>query len=323
MTDSEFDIIDRYFSFAEQRSDVELSGGDDCAILTPPSDRRLLITTDTLISGVHFPQDTSPEDIAYKSVMVNLSDLAAMGADPAWLSLAITIPDIDHDWLSAFSGQLSAVLAEHGISLIGGDTTRGQLSITVQAMGFADKEMIMRRDRAMPGEKIYVTGNLGDAAIGLKVLASGHSDEHLVPCIERLNRPQARVAFARELAGCSRCAIDVSDGLLADLGHVLKASHCGASLSQQAIPMSEAACYYFEHHYKNTIDWSMVLTGGDDYELCFTVPESNVAKLEALAERHRLKVSCIGTIVEDGGLTIADEDGVEFDNLHAGFDHFQ
>jgi thiamine-monophosphate kinase len=322
MTDSEFDIIKQYFTFTDVRGDVVLAGGDDCAILAPVENRRLLVTTDTLISGVHFPEDASAEDIAYKSVMVNLSDLAAMGAEPAWLTLAISLPEIDHVWLKAFSDQLSVLLSEYNISLIGGDTTRGQLSVTIQAIGLAEEDLILRRDCAKPGEKIFVTGTLGDAAIGLRALASGQPADQLKPCVEKLNRPQARLDFARALSNISRCAIDISDGLIADLDHILKASHCGARLMLEDIPLSDAARYYFEHYYKNTIDWSMVLAGGDDYELCFTVSENAVTELEELADEYHLRVSCIGTVTDTGDLSVKNVDGSQLDIGRSGFNHF-
>ena len=322
MTDSEFDIIENYFTFPRVRRDVILPIGDDCAIVSPASGKQLVVTTDTLISGVHFPEQTSAADIAYKSVMVNLSDLAAMGAEPAWLTLAISLPEIDHEWLAEFSRQLSVLLAEHRISLIGGDTTRGPLSITIQAMGLCEAEKILRRDAAVAGEKLFVTGALGDAAIGLQALQKQLSDVRLQPCIDKLNRPLARTGFARELSRYSRCAIDISDGLMADLGHILKASNCGAQIQIYDLPLSDAASYYFQHYYKNTIDWSMVLTGGDDYELCFTASEKDSQLLEQLAERCHLKVSCIGTVTSAPGISLVDTNGHELDIERSGFDHF-
>ena len=167
---SEFDIIKKYFTFPNSREDVLIAGGDDCASVTVPANKQLLITADTLISGVHFPIETSAEDVAYKSVMVNLSDLAAMGATPAWITLAISLPEVNEDWLYRFSRSLAEVLKSFNVSLIGGDTTKGALSITVQAMGLCDKDKLLRRDQAKPGDKIYVTGDIGDAAIGLQLL---------------------------------------------------------------------------------------------------------------------------------------------------------
>ncbi len=322
MNDSEFDVIKKYFTFSSHRHDVILAGGDDCAVVSVGADEKVLITTDTLISGVHFPVTTSAADIAYKSLMVNFSDLAAMGATPAWVTLAITLPGIDEDWLSAFSQEFSAVLTEFNVSLIGGDTTRGALSITIQAMGLCDQEKILRRDQAKPGDKIFVTGYLGDAAIGLQAVLNHLDDERISACIDKLNRPEARVCFAEELSAYSKCAIDISDGLVADLGHLISASHCGAHIKVSEVPLSSSAQYYFEHYHKTIIDWSMVLTQGDDYELCFTADSKNESAVRKLADRHQLNLSCIGEVTDSDKLDFvtAENDTIKF--LNTGFKHF-
>ena len=321
MSDSEFDIIKKYFSFKNVRDDVNLAGGDDCAIVTVPEGKQLLVTSDTLIEGVHFPSNTSAEDIAYKAIMVNLSDLAAMGATPAWLSLAITLPDVNESWLLDFSKQLKAVISEFNLCLIGGDTTKGPLSITIQALGLSDADTIMRRDKAEPGDKIFVTGELGDAAIGLEAVLNNIENESLQPCIEKLNRPLARVKFAEELSLYSKCAIDISDGLVSDLGHIIKASHCGATVNLSDIPLSSSALYYFEHYNENKVDWSKVLTQGDDYELCFVVNETQQKEIDALAKKHQLRVSCIGETTNTGTVTLF-ENGQKIDFEKTGFKHF-
>ncbi len=326
MKNSEFDLIKKYFTFSNSREDVVLAGGDDCAILAPPENRQLLITTDTLISGVHFPENTSAEDIAYKAVMVNLSDLAAMGATPAWLTLAISLPEINENWLQAFSQQLSELLGKYNLSLIGGDTTKGPLSITIQAMGFATEENIMRRDAAKAGDAIFVSGYLGDAAIGLKAVLQKLDDEALLPCIDRLNRPQAKILFAQELGQYVNCAIDISDGLVADLGHIAEASHCGARIRLSDIPVSPCARFYFKQYpaagQSNNIDWSIVVTQGDDYELCFTVSESQRDKVLALAEKYQTKLSCIGEITNNGKIEFIDENEKAVTFSSVGFNHF-
>ncbi|MCG6937738.1 MAG: thiamine-phosphate kinase [Gammaproteobacteria bacterium] len=322
MNNSEFDVIQKYFTFPNTRNDVILAVGDDCACVTVPENRQLLITTDTLISGVHFPEDTSPEDIAYKSLMVNLSDLAAMGAKPAWVTLAISLADINDSWLQAFSSQFSSLLSRYNISLIGGDTTRGKLSITVQAMGLAESGKILRRDQAKTGDYVFVTANIGDAAVGLHVILNQLADQKLLPCVNRLNRPEARVDFASELTSYSRCAIDISDGLVADLGHIVKASCCGAKIMLADVPLSPAVRYYFEHYHKGSIDWSMVLTRGDDYELCFTVGRDDVSAVKALAQKHQLKVTCIGEITVPAELLFIDENDKPVNFSNTGFKHF-
>jgi len=319
---SEFDIIKKYFTFPDVRDDVLIAAGDDCASVSVPAEKQLLITTDTLIAGVHFPEKTSAEDIAYKAVMVNLSDLAAMGATPAWLTLAISLPQIDEAWLQKFSATLADLLKRFNVSLIGGDTTKGTLSITVQAMGLCDKDKIMRRDQAKAGDKIYVTGHLGDAAIGLHAVLNKLDDETLQPCITKLNRPEARVTFAEALVSHSSCAIDVSDGLVADLGHILKASACGASVFLSGIPVSSASFYYFKKYNAGVIDWSMLLTRGDDYELCFTVSEKNEVAVIELGRQHELLLSCIGEISEGSELNFLNADGEPINFSDTGFKHF-
>jgi len=319
---SEFDVIKKYFTFPDARQDVLIAAGDDCASVSVPADKQLLITTDTLIAGVHFPEKTSAEDIAYKAVMVNLSDLAAMGATPAWLTLAISLPQVDETWLQKFSATLGDLLKRFNVSLIGGDTTKGTLSITVQAMGLCDKDKIMRRDQAKAADKIYVTGHLGAAAIGLHALLNNLDDEQLKPCITKLNRPEARVTFAEALVAYSNCAIDISDGLVADLGHILKASACGANVFLSKIPVSSASSYYFEKYNKAETDWAMLLTRGDDYELCFTVSEKNEEAVIELARQHELRLSCIGKITEGSELNFLNADGQPQSFTGTGFKHF-
>lgn len=323
---NEFDIIKKYFSPEVLRDDVELTGGDDCAIVSPPLNRQLLITTDTLISGVHFPKNTSAEDIAYKAIMVNLSDLAAMGAAPAWMTLAISLPasivDNNARWLQTFSQQFNSVLSKFNISLIGGDTTKGDLSITITALGFADKDKIMRRDKAQASDRIYVTGELGDAAIGLHAVIDNLNDKKLSACMQKLNRPEARVNFAQELACYAKCAIDVSDGLVADLGHILKASACGADIRLSAIPVSSSAQYYFDAYNNAKTDWSLLLAHGDDYELCFTVNKMYQTGVAKLAKKHQLTLSCIGEITDSKKLEFYDKDNKLINFPGTGFKHF-
>lgn len=323
MGKTEFEVINKYFSFPANGNDVELSVGDDCAVvsLSGIHHQKLLITTDTLVSGVHFPVETSPRDIAYKSLMVNLSDLAAMGATPKWVTLSITLPEIDEAWLSAFSEEFNSVLAEHKVSLIGGDTTRGALSITIQAMGSCENR-VMRRNQARPGNLIYVTGKLGDAAIGLTAILKHIDDKKLQPCIDRLNRPVTRVQFARALSEYSSCAIDISDGLLADLQHVLTASKVGAVIRLPEIPLSDAAHFYFKHYLNDQLDWPLILAGGDDFELCFTISDTHQEAVHSLAESHDVALSCIGRITQDEELVILDESGQSLQFEHTGYQHF-
>ncbi len=334
MCASEFDIIKQYFSPDNHRDDVVLAGGDDCAIVKAPANTRLAITTDTLISGVHFPPETCAEDIAYKSLAVNFSDLAAMGATPAWVSLAITLPETDHSWLAAFSSQFNSLLHAMGVTLTGGDTTRGALSISVTAIGFLPQGRGMQRDFARPSEKIFVTGTLGDAAVGLRCVQNNIRDERLSCCISKLNRPDLLNSFAQDLCGYSNCAVDISDGLLADLGHVLKASGCGARIQLAMIPLSDSVRHYCDCYAAGDIDWSLVLSHGDDYQLCFTLPETQVAAVKKLADEHAVQLSCIGEITESGtpgmspessttgALVCINEEGAVVDCMASGYLHF-
>lgn len=319
---NEFEVIEKYFTFPDCRDDVVLAGGDDCASVAVPENKLLMITTDTLIAGVHFPEQTAAEDIAYKAVMVNLSDLAAMGAMPAWITLAITLPEIDEDWLSRFSSSLSQVLQRFNVSLIGGDTTKGHLSITVQAMGLCDEGRMLRRSQARAGDSIFVTGYLGDAAIGLTAVLNNLDDAKLSSCINRLNRPEARVDFAQELVLYSSCAIDISDGLVADLGHIIHASSCGARVKLSGVPVSSAAQYYFANYCKSIIDWPMLLSAGDDYELCFTVNTSNDHAVKELAKKHQLQVTRIGEITESQELIILNDENQSMSFDGTGYKHF-
>lgn len=319
---SEFDIIKQYFTFSEMREDVLIAGGDDCASIAVAANKQLLVTVDTLISGVHFPHDTLPQDIAYKAVMVNLSDLAAMGAKPAWITLALTLPEIEESWLEKFSQSLRSVLKRYNVSLIGGDTTKGDLSITIQAMGLSGNNGVLRRDQAKPGDLIFVTGDIGAAAIGLHAILNKLDDKKLQPCITQLNRPEARVAFAQDLCQYSNCAIDVSDGLFADLGHILDASGCGAKIFLADIVLSSTLKYYFEQYRNAEIDWQMLLSGGDDYELCFTAKKENSDAIKQLAEQHQLKLSCIGKVESSSPLSFFDAENNIVHFSASGFKHF-
>jgi thiamine-monophosphate kinase len=321
MTTGEFNLINTYFLSPSSRKEVLLGIGDDCAIVSVPEDRQLAITTDTLVGGVHFPSDTSPEDIACKTIAVNLSDLAAMGAEPAWLTLALSMPRVDESWIQAFSDSFRKTAEKYNVQLIGGDTTQGPLSITVQAMGFVEPGNIMRRDAARPGDLIYVSGTLGDAAAGLKIVQQGHAvDENSAWLVKRLNRPQARVELGLKASDCCKCAIDISDGLAADLGHVLEASHCGATVNIDSIPLSHQLVEYSLD--RNEVDWEMVLSGGDDYELCLVVNPENENRLMRIASELSLPLTHIGVIEEHAALNIVDNAGAKYLPERGGYEHF-
>ena len=320
---TEFSLIEQYFTFDPEREDVVLGVGDDCALLTPPVNKQLAVTVDTLVAGVHFPVNTSPEDIAYKSLAVSLSDLAAMGAEPAWATLALTMPDSDPNWLQGFSTSFKETLKAYGVQLIGGDTTQGPLSITVQLTGFVEAGRAMRRDTARVGDWIYVTGHLGDAALGLKLLNVDDLADATIKdgCVKKLNRPVPRVAFAQKAAEYCSCAIDISDGLVSDLGHILKASGCGARIHFNQLPVSKA--FRKSPIYLNQFNYSqMILAGGDDYELCLVTSPYNEEALLELAESMGVVLTHIGEIDASTGLSVINAAGEAIAVNTSGYEHF-
>ena len=321
MATGEFNLIKKYFFSPSNRKEVLLGIGDDCAIVSVPEDKQLAITTDTLVDGVHFPSNTLPEDIACKAIAVNLSDLAAMGAEPAWLTLALSLPRVDESWIKSFSDSFSMAAEKYNVQLIGGDTTQGPLSITVQAMGFVEPDNIMRRDGARPGDVIYVSGTLGDAAAGLRILQQGQAiDAKKAWLVNRLNRPQARVELGLKASAYCKCAIDISDGLAADLGHVLEASNCGATVNIDSIPLSHQLVEYSVN--RNEVDWEMVLSGGDDYELCLVVNPENENELMQTASEISLPLTRVGVIEEHNSLNIVDNTGAKYLLDRGGYEHF-
>jgi thiamine-monophosphate kinase len=316
---TEFDLIDRYFrDLTPGRGDVVLGIGDDCALLEVPQGRRLAVTIDTLVEGVHFARGADPESLGHKALAVNLSDLAAMGAEPAWVTLALTLPRAEANWLEGFANGFGALARAHGVALVGGDTTRGPLSITVQAHGLVEPGRELRRSGARAGDLIYVTGTLGDAGLALMVQQGLFvGPEHLEFLRRRLDRPEPRLAAGRALRGIATAAIDISDGLASDLGHVLKASGCGALIWMDRLPLSAAMRDYVTE----TGDWSPALSAGDDYELCLVVPSKKQAEAEAMGRELDCELSCIGMIEEMAGLRCLAEDGRLVDAT-SGYDHF-
>ncbi len=316
MTISEFDVIARFFTRpGRHRDDVLLGVGDDAALLQVAADRVLVVAMDTLVAGRHFPETTNPEDIGFKSLAVNLSDLAAMGAIPAWATLSLTLPAVDESWLEAFASGFFELADRFGMELVGGDTTRGPLSVTVQAHGLIEPDKVLRRDRARPGQKLFVTGTLGDAALALHQLSHGEpAAAELRRC---LDRPEPRVAFGAVLAQLGAAAIDVSDGLVADLGHLLDASGCGASIRLDRLPKSAALAGA-----PDALARDCQLAGGDDYELCFALDADAVDRMRAGAAEQSLDVTEIGSIEALPGLRCLHEDGSIHVPQNRGFDHF-
>ena len=316
MSLSEFDIIRRFFRRETSAQDVVLGIGDDAALLMPAADRLLAVAVDTLVAGRHFPGQTDPVSIGHKALAVNLSDLAAMGAQPRWATLALTLPGVDEAWLSGFAEGFFQLAESFNVDLVGGDTTRGPLSITVQVQGQVEAARALRRDAARPGQHIFVTGTPGDAACALRRLQAGETVEPAL--LEQLNRPQPRVAFGQALAGVAAAAIDISDGLLADIRHVLEASQCGAQLNVDAIARSPVLQSLDE-----AAALACQLNGGDDYELCFTVDADRVEAVYRAAEACRLPLSEIGIIEPSPGVRCVRDDGSPFAPAVEGFDHFR
>lgn len=322
---SEFELIERVFARrGPHRSDVRRGIGDDGAVLVPPPDQDLVAVVDTLVAGVHFPRETDAGDIGYKALAVNLSDLAAMGAQPAWLTLALTAPEADLEWLERFGEGLGALAERYGMELVGGDTTRGPLSATVQAQGFVPRGRALYRDGAQPGDLIYVTGELGEAGLALASLYGSVRlpAEARKSAMLRLNRPEPRVKEGRVLLDIASAAIDVSDGLTADLGHLLKASGAGAALQADRIPVSSAVRAHMPRTGDDDPALALALTAGDDYELCFTVPPSRQARLEEVAGEAIVPCTCIGAVEAAPGLRWRTGDKREYTPPPGGYDHF-
>lgn len=317
---SEFDLIRDYFTdLTPGRDDVVLGVGDDCALLQVPGDRLLAVSLDTLVEGRHFSPGADPEALGYKCLAVNLSDLAAMGAEPAWATLSLTLPAADRDWLAAFARGFAALARRHGVQLVGGDTTKGPLSISVQVHGFVPPGQALRRDGARAGDLVYVTGTLGDAGLALLAEQGQHvNPDALVYLRERLHRPTPRLETGLALRGLASAAIDLSDGLGSDLRHICERSGLGATLYADRLPVSPGVAEYMT----DSGDWALPLSAGDDYELCFTVPPSRQAELEALAAELPVGLTWIGVMETRAGLRVVLPDGHETSAIPSGYDHF-
>ncbi|MCE9678071.1 thiamine-phosphate kinase [Shewanella sp. AS1] len=317
----EFKVIDRFFvNCGQPRRDVELSIGDDCALVNPAAHKSIAISCDTLVENIHFFPDMPARALGYKSLAVNLSDLASMGAEPAWMTLAITLPDIDEDWLSEFSSGLHQVAEYYGVALVGGDTTRGPKSITITINGQVPEGKALTRSGAKNGDWIYVTGHLGDSALGLDIL---RGTQHFEPAlneyfIERHYHPTPRVLAGQALRELASSAIDISDGLVGDIGHVLKRSKVGAVIEVDTIPLST------QMREAVPIEQALgyALTGGEDYELLFTVPEFQRGALEVALSHAGVSFAKIGQISTGDKLRLI-KDGEPYTPMNFGFEHFK
>ena len=317
---SEFELIREYFAdVTGSRTDVSLGIGDDCALLQPPAGSLLAVSVDTLVEGRHFSAGAEPVSLGHKALAVNLSDLAAMGAEPAWVMLALTLPAPDAAWLQGFVRGFGALAAGYGVQLVGGDTTRGPLSITVQVTGFIEPGGALTRGGGKAGDRLFVSGCVGDAGLALaQGGGSIHSDHGMARLRERLDRPQPRVALGRLLRGLASAAIDISDGLTADLGHICSASGTGARVDLESLPVSapvRAECA--RGH------WQYALAGGDDYELLFSVPPGRVGDLLLACRDAGERVQEIGCLAEDSGIVLVYPGGRESEEIPDGFDHFR
>ena len=316
----EFDLISRYFSQqAAKRKDVVLGIGDDCALLAPAENQHIAVTTDTLVAGVHFPENTSPRAIGHKAVAVNLSDLAAVGAEPTWISLALTLPTVDEEWISEFSMGVFELCEYYNVQLVGGDTTQGPLSITITAQGIVPKSKFIRRSTAKAGDWLYVTGELGDAALALQNIQGkvGLAESVKGQVLQQLDYPKPRVLAGQALRDYATSAIDISDGLLADLAHICKASEVGAKVILENVPISAAMLETLGR--EKAIE--LAVSGGDDYELLFSVSEDNKVGMETALSNLGIPHTCIGQLNRQETITTV-LDGEKVILNDQGFEHF-
>lgn len=307
----EFALIDRYFKRPTRHT--VLAGGDDAALVQVSPGHELAVSTDMLVAGTHFYADTDPEDLGWKTLAVNVSDMAAMGAQPRWAVLAMSLPQVEEPWLAAFARGFYACAEAYGVDLIGGDTTRGPLNFCVTIFGEVPVGQALRRSGGQPGDDVWVSGAPGRAGLGLAILQGKveFGEPRRSECLKALTRPQPRVALGLALRGLATAALDVSDGLLADLGHILEESQCAAELRFDNLPPPG-------------IQRDMCLAGGDDYELAFTAPAARRAEVEVLSQQLGLRLMRIGSLVAGaaGTLQVFGPQGERLDALRRGFDHF-
>ncbi|MBN8728202.1 MAG: thiamine-phosphate kinase [Xanthomonadales bacterium] len=323
---TEFDLIELIRARCPSgRRDVRLGIGDDCAILAPPAREDLLVTTDTLVEGVHFLAGSDPVALGWKALAVNLSDLAAMGAMPAWTLLSLTLPRADAAFVAGFIDGFCALAAQHEVALVGGDTTSGPLAIGVVVHGFAPAGTALRRDGAKIGDRVFVTGTVGDGLAGLRCLQAGEGATLAeapawarAAVTERIERPRPQLAAGRALRGLATACIDTSDGLLADLGHIARRSGVGMEIRAEALPTSSAVAALFEGEERLAIQAG----GGDDYQLAFTAPTLRETEVRQALAALDCPVSCIGSVVEGESVRLLAGDGSEIVPEHRGWEHF-
>ena len=315
----EFDVIQKYFSKitnTNNNANIPLAIGDDAAIVSLPENTELVICTDTLNDGIHFPIDTSAYNIGYKALAVNLSDIAAMGATPKWFTLNVSLPSVNNTWLQDFTKGLADLSAQYKLDLIGGDTTRGPLSVTITLAGHINKGQALTRTSAEIGDKVYLSGCTGEAAVGLATSLNNVGGDTLDDYfVNRLNKPTARVELGLSLVGIANACIDISDGLLADALHIANASQYGIQLNLDFIPLPKINNKEQAKQY--------ALSGGDDYELIFTVPNNKQQALDNIIKKSELTITCIGEVVEKKGIEVLDENKKSIALSTFGYEHFK
>jgi thiamine-monophosphate kinase len=310
----EFELIARYFAQHSARADVHLGIGDDAAVLDVRTDRKLVIAVDTIVEGVHFPTSTAAADIGYRALAVNLSDIAAMGAEPSWFTLSLSLPTSDEQWIQQFAAGLFELADMHDLMLVGGDTVKGPLVVTVQIAGWVEADRWLARSGARAGDLIVLSGHPGEAAGGLATLQHAMDPSSPVARLQqRFLRPTPRVGLGRELRAVATAAMDVSDGLLTDLDKLCAASRCGASIDVDALPISADLRATFDE--TSCVDFA--LAGGDDYELLFTVPRASLPHLSSFD----VKCTPIGEITAHEGV-VCRRGAVPFHVTRRGYDHF-
>ncbi|MEC6796048.1 thiamine-phosphate kinase [Photobacterium sp. S4TG1] len=322
MAKNEFDIIKQYFAHQQQqRDDVVLAIGDDCALVNVPANHYVAISTDSLVAGTHFLADADPALVAYKALASNISDLAAMGATPAWVSLALTLPSIDEAWLAPFCHSFFELANRYNIQLIGGDTTKGPLSITLTIQGLVPQGQALTRSGAQVGDDIYVTGNLGDSAAGLAlILNQSQCDSPLAAAlIERHFKAQPRVNVGEALRGIASAALDISDGVIADVTHISDRSQVAIDIDVEKLPLSAELLAFCDGDRQQA--QQLALTSGEEYELCFTASKANRDALAVALAHTNVKYSCIGQVTAGCGLSLL-QLGEPLRWKLSGWDHF-
>jgi len=316
----EFRLIERFFRRDSKSSEVVVGIGDDGAVVKAGINEQTVLVTDTLVAGVHFPERTAPQDLGYKLLAVNLSDLAAMGATPNWFLLNLVMPDADESWLQGFSTGLFSLAEEYSVALIGGDTARGPLCVSATVGGHVRSGTALRRNGAQVGDQLWISGTLGDAAIGLDLLGGvlGATGEDMDYLVGRLNRPKPRIELGLSLGAVATAGIDISDGLLADLGHILKESGAlGAIVDVSCLPLSPqaiGAC-------GESLAREKALTGGDDYEICFTANPAQRSQIEQLRDQCNVKLTCIGSVRALSGIALTGTDNQDLTGINSGYRH--